>query len=62
MRSQKQNNRTPRPFKTGRSERGWSGGRQHKAQPPPVKSILAAAKPASVDSAVKSDETPPAAD
>jgi hypothetical protein len=28
MRSQKQNNRSPRPFKFKGSERGWSGGRK----------------------------------
>jgi hypothetical protein len=36
MKSQKQNNKAPRPFKSSQSERGgWSGGRQQGFIPAP---------------------------
>ena len=36
MKSQKQNNKAPRPFKNSQSERGgWSGGRQQGFIPAP---------------------------
>jgi hypothetical protein len=44
MRSQKKNNRSPRPFKNHGSDRSWSGGHGRKDSLPPLRNLFVAAK------------------
>ncbi len=53
MRSQKQNNRSPRPFKSKFNERGWSGGNKGKAA---TSSPVRSAKPKPAADEKKADE------
>ncbi|MEZ0274541.1 MAG: hypothetical protein ACAH88_06525 [Roseimicrobium sp.] len=55
MRSQKQNNRSPRPFKNKGNDRGWAGGNRKDAPLPFSKFTLKAKKPEEA-----SKEVPPA--
>ena len=45
MRSQKQNNRTPRPFKNKSSDRPWAGGKKKDVPPPTLKAPPKAKEP-----------------
>ncbi len=44
MRSQKQSNKAPRPFKLKSDQRGWSGGHQHNAFQLPGTSLVRTVK------------------
>lgn len=66
MRSQKQGNKAPRPFKNNSSQHGWSGGNSGGGFIPgstskfgAVKKSIAPKAAASVSSVDKSSETPP---
>jgi hypothetical protein len=59
MRSQKQSNRSPRPFKNKQNDLGWSGGNRNDAYVPPAKGSVRVKKPGI---AVPDPETPPTAE
>ncbi|MDB6075641.1 MAG: hypothetical protein JWO89_3281 [Verrucomicrobiaceae bacterium] len=50
MRSQKQSNKAPRPFKVKNDQRGWSGGNHNNAFQLPGTSLVRAAKTTAVPS------------